>query len=162
LRALIRIAAGDYANAAVDANQAIQLQPTVATYRDTRAYAWLKMGRYDDALGEYQKALDQLQGVDRAAPMMGRGLALAALGRSAEAQSNLLGGLNFARDVAPDPQIDDLEVSARQAFDRIPRAAGVASPVPARPAAPVYVPAASPEASPAALRGSSNPSGRAQ
>jgi tetratricopeptide (TPR) repeat protein len=129
MRSLIQSAAGDYANAAVDANVAIQARPNVNTYHDTRAYAWLKMGRYSDAVDEYGTALTGMSGDDRAASLLGRGLALTALKRP-EGRTELEAGLRLLPDIAPDPQLADLEASARYALDpSAPRPGAAPSPV---------------------------------
>jgi hypothetical protein len=140
LRALARIAAGEYAAAAADATAAIAAQPGAATYRDTRGYAWLKAGRYADALDEYDAALVQLKGDDRAASLLGRGIALTALARLPEARISIEDGLLALPNAEPDPQLADLEASGRRALDPLAPRPGAASPI----ASPAPSPAASP------------------
>jgi len=145
LRALIRVAAGDYAGAVEDAQRVTIAQPATPTYHDTYAYALLKQGRPREALQEYDRALSGLQRDDRAASLLGRGLALHGLARLDDAARDIQAGLRLLPDVDPDPQLADLEVSARRTLAGLPAAS----------------PGASPAASPAALLGTPVPAGRA-
>lgn len=132
LRALVRISAGDYAGAIADSTQAVSIQPSSGSYRDTYAYALLKSERYAEARDEYDRALMTLQGPGRTGAILGVGLAHLALGNLSDAATSIRAGLSQVADVDPDPQLADLEASARRALpDLPPVAAPVASPSPA-------------------------------
>ena len=177
MRALVRIAAGDFEGAAADAEKAIDEQPSSANYHDTYGYALLKLQRYAEAREEYERALGTLKGPNRAAPQLGYGLALLALGQLSDASIQIQGGLGLLPDANPDPQLADLETSARRGLAGLPitivspsaltaialttvpsppatpRSSESPSPLAAAsPAATLGTPAPSPAASPAALR----------
>jgi Tfp pilus assembly protein PilF len=141
LRALVRVAAGDLQGASADAEKAVTIQPSSGTFHDTQGYAFLKQGRYAEAREAYDGALRSLRGTDRTASLLGRGLALTALGRLADARTDLDEGLRLVPDSDPDPQLADLEAAARRALD----------PLAPRPGSP------SPAASPAAIRPATAP-----
>lgn len=148
LGALVRIADGNYAGAVVDAAGAVSIQPSSGAYHDTYAYALLKSERYAEARDEYERALNTLQGPDRASALLGLGLAQFALAIPREAAISIGTGLALLPDAEPDPQLTDLEASARRALPNLP-------PVPSPAASPGASPAASPvpvaSPSPAAL-----------
>ena len=146
LRALVRIAAGDYQGAADDAERATNAQPSNLVYRDTRGYAMLKLGRYADAASDYDRVLAGPRQEGHVAAYLGRGIARTAQGRLVEARTDLETGLRLLPDVEPDPQLGDLEAAARQTLDPLAPRPGAPSP-----AAPPGVPGSpAPAASPAA------------
>ncbi len=153
LRALVRIAAGDYAGAAQDGQRVTTAQPAVATYHDTYGYALLKLGRYREAADEYERAIDGLQGDSRAASLLGRGLALVGLARLDDAARDIQAGLRLVPDIDPDPQLTDLETSARRALAGLPIGSPVASPAASPAPSPGGTPGPSPAASPAGVPG---------
>jgi Tfp pilus assembly protein PilF len=153
MRALVRVALGDYGGATDDAYRAVNTNPSSGTYHDTYGYALLKLKRYQDAHDEYLKALTVSQTIDPTASRLGMGLAFIGLGRLAEAAINIGSGVEKLPDVDPDPQLADLEASARQAIPLLPPSPYLPSPVPS--------PSASPAASPAALRDTGTVPGRA-
>ena len=140
LRALVKIAAGDYQGGAADAQRALTAQPSNPVYRDTRAYALLKLGRYDDAAREYDTVRSDPRSDAYVAAYLGRGVARTALGRLTEARTDLERGLRLLPDTDPDPQLADLEIAARRALDPLAPRAGSPSPA----VSPVASPAASP------------------
>jgi len=139
LRALVRIAAGDYEGAAADAERAVAAQSNLV-HRDTRGYALLKLRRYDAAASEYDTVLSEPRRDAYVAAYLGRGIARTALGRLLEARSDLERGLRLLPDTDPDPQLADLEPLARRALDSLAPSAGSPSPA----ASPVASPVASP------------------
>ena len=99
LRALVRIADGDYQGGAADAERAVRAQPSNPVYRDTRAYALLKLGRYDAAASEYDTVLSDPRSDAYVAAYLGRGVARTALGRLVEARADLDMGLKLLPEV---------------------------------------------------------------
>lgn len=157
LRALVKIAAGDYQGAAGDADRAVRAQPSNPAFHDTRGYALLKLGRYGDAAGAYDTVLAAQRPESYVAAYLGRGIARTALGRLDEARRDLDTGLRLLPDTDPDPQLADLEISARRALDPLAPRPGSPSPV-ASPAGLPGVPLTPPPAaSPAALPPLSGP-----
>jgi Tfp pilus assembly protein PilF len=128
LRALVRIAAGDHEGAAADAERAVRNQPANLAYHDTRGYALLKLGRYDAAVNEYDTVLASQRPDSYVAAYLGRGVARTALGRLAEARTDLERGLRLLPDTEPDPQLADLETLARRALDPLAPRPGSPSP----------------------------------
>ena len=152
LRALVRIAGGDLQGATEDAERAVSAQPANLSFHDARAYAWLKLGRYDDAVDEYDGVLAGLRPENRASGHLGRGIARAALDRVDGARADLETGLRLLPDSEPDPQLTDLEIAARRALEQLPPSPASPSPV-ASPAAPgIAAPAGSPVPSPSVTR----------
>jgi tetratricopeptide (TPR) repeat protein len=168
LRALVRIAAGDVQGGVADAEAAVTAS-SQAIFRDTRAYAYLKVGRYDDAAADYDRILSGPSTESHTANYLGRGIARSAQGKLVEARADLETGLRLLPDTPPDPQLADLEMLARQALDPMAPRPGTPTPIPspgAQPAAtpaasPVTPPVAPPVASPVALRGDASLPGRA-
>jgi tetratricopeptide (TPR) repeat protein len=105
-RALVRVALGEYELALNDANRAEQVYRGSAL--DARAYVYLKSGRPREALADYDEADRRVGGYRLQFPrhLLGRGLALAALGESARAVADLEAGLR--------PADDSLEISSLQ------------------------------------------------
>jgi tetratricopeptide (TPR) repeat protein len=125
LRALVRASAGRPQEALVDADQAVGLCQAqdcagLPSLLDTRGYVFLKLARYESAVNDYQRAMDD--GFPYPTAVLGRGVAYAALGRSAQALDDLqaLGQPAQVR-VVSDPELEDLVLLARQTRARLQR-----------------------------------------
>ena len=108
LRALARIAIGDYEAALTDVNRALELDDDEdGALLDTRAYAYLKAGRFAESKADYDALL--ARGIDDVYSLLGAGLAYRGVGEIEAGNEFLRRGL--AIEVAPaemDPQLDDL------------------------------------------------------
>ena len=86
-RCLTRVVAGrELVEAIADCDQAVNQMPDNRQYRETRGFIYLKLGKPDLALVDYEAALR----IDprSALPLYGRGLARVRLGRTAEGEAD--------------------------------------------------------------------------
>lgn len=123
-RALIYVALGQVGEALDDANIALELEPEDALYFDTRAYAYYKGGRYEEAKADYEHALDL--GFDSPYVHLGLGLTYIALGDREAGRAGIEMGLLLFEEYGdrdcPDPQLGDLVHTARTTLDTLPPA----------------------------------------
>jgi tetratricopeptide (TPR) repeat protein len=80
------LAGGDLKAATADCDEALRLMPTNLVNRDTRGFVYLKLGKPELALIEYEAALK----IDpnHALALFGRGIARAKLGKATEAEAD--------------------------------------------------------------------------
>ncbi len=114
-RALIYMSLGRIGEALDDVNIAIELEPDEPLWIDTRAYAYYKGGRYEEAKEDYLETLRL--GFESLYVDLGLGLTQIALGEREEGRANLEKGLaafeeDDERD-CPDPQLGALVAEAR-------------------------------------------------
>ncbi len=86
-RCMTRVLAGrDLAEATVDCDAALKAMPGSLFIRNTRGFVYLKLGKPDQALVEYDAALKI--DANRALSLFGRGLARGKLGKTAEGETD--------------------------------------------------------------------------
>lgn len=118
LRALVRASGGKYNEALDDVNHALELRSN-SIILDTRAYIYLKLHRYQDALADYQ-TIANLAANQPIPLLLGRGLARAGLGEDTEAMADIENGLKLAQfDLLPDPELRDLVAEGQRSLDRL-------------------------------------------
>jgi tetratricopeptide (TPR) repeat protein len=113
-RALARAAAGDYEIALADAEIAVDLIPTLplsdserASVLDTRAYIYLLLERWSEALADYDAVMDATPDT-RPAYALGRGLTLLQLGDTRRGMDDVKWGFLIAPSYRSNPQTEDL------------------------------------------------------
>jgi hypothetical protein len=119
-RALVWAALENPLAGLADANRAVELAEAAgvsadnrAANLDTRAYVYLKLGQYENALADYERALGNF--VDpQPESLLGRGLTFAALGEDRRAFMDFEAGLRFAALSRPNPQLIDLVIETQE------------------------------------------------
>ncbi len=121
LRALVNVNLGRIADALEDVNAALELDPEEELYFDTRAYAYYKGGRYEEAKADYEHAFEL--GFDSLFGYLGYGLTQIALGDREAGRANLELGLELFEEYderdCPDPQLGDLVHTARTTLETL-------------------------------------------
>lgn len=121
LRALANVSLGRIGEALDDANVALELDPEEEFFFDTRAYAYYKGGRYEEAKADYERAFEL--GFDSLYGNLGFGLTQIALGDRDAGRANLELGLELFEEYGehdcPDPQLGDLLHSARTVLETL-------------------------------------------
>jgi len=94
------ITGGDPLQALGDCDQALRLEPNEASYMDTRGFAYLQLGRMDEAIADYNGALK----IDPklAGSLYGRGLAKVKKGDTAGGNADIATAKAIKPDVADD------------------------------------------------------------
>ncbi len=88
----------DLPKAMADCEKALSLQPETASYLDSRALVWFRMGKYDRAIADYDAALELEP--EMAASLYMRGIAKRLLGRTEEGDDDIDTATAISPDVA--------------------------------------------------------------
>lgn len=105
LRALVRVSAGDLDGALGDAQSAVSAEPSYL-YLDTRAFVYFKLGRYHEAVADYDQVLSQRPRLPES--LLGRGTVLFRLGDEVGARRDLWAGVPAGCNAEKNPQLTDL------------------------------------------------------
>jgi tetratricopeptide (TPR) repeat protein len=88
----------DLAKAMADCEKALSLRPETASYLDSRALVWFRMGKLDRAIADYDAALERSP--EMAASLFMRGLTKRLLGRTEEGDDDIATAIAISPDVA--------------------------------------------------------------
>jgi len=88
----------DLPKAMADCEKALSLQPETASYLDSRALVWFRMGKFDRAIADYDAALERSP--EMAASLFMRGLAKRRIGRTEEGDDDIATAIAIRPDVA--------------------------------------------------------------
>jgi tetratricopeptide (TPR) repeat protein len=108
-RCWARAITGQLQQALSDCNQALDLQPSDANARDSRAFVYLKMGKLEDAIADYKIALGLNPSF--AASLYGRGVAKLKKGDKDSGNSDIESAKKIQPDIADEFQRYGIQLS---------------------------------------------------
>ncbi len=88
----------DLPKAMADCEKALSLKPETASYLDSRALVWFRMGKFDRAIADYDAALDRSP--EMAASLFMRGLTKRLIGRTEEGDDDIATAIAISPEIA--------------------------------------------------------------